>query len=91
MKTNKYSKLESILNEVSLPNFVMAVSHLMDVGYRNMTEENIKEATAEINKQDDKNAIMTNDFMIFILELAYKISQAGSSMDVVKFTSKYID
>jgi hypothetical protein len=84
------SKLESILKEVDVPYFVMAVSHLLDVGYRHMTEENVKETIEGIKKQDDTDAIMTNDFMVFLVETSYKISQAASPLVLAKFASKYI-
>jgi hypothetical protein len=88
--TTKNSKLDSILNESNLPYFLMAVSHLMDVGYRHMTEENVKETIEEINKKDDTGAIMTNDFMVFMVETAYKISQAANPLELAKFASKHI-
>ena len=92
MKKGNNPKLEGILNEVGMPYFTMAVSHLFDVGYRNMTEESVKETVEELKSKEEKpNAIMTNDFMIYIIEAAYKISQAASILDLVKFTSKYIN
>jgi hypothetical protein len=92
MKKANNPKLEGILNEAGLPYFNMAVTHLFDVGYRNMTEESVRETIKELNaKEENPRAFMTNDFMVFIIETAYKISQAASILDLVKFTSKHIN
>lgn len=40
--------------------FKMAISHLMDVGIRHLTEENIAITCAEIMKKDDSHAFMTD-------------------------------
>jgi hypothetical protein len=42
--------------------FRMAISHLMDVGIRNLTEEDVEETCNEIMKQDDSRSLMTNEF-----------------------------
>jgi hypothetical protein len=93
MATKKVNnpKLEAILNEVGLPYFLMAVSHLIDVGYRHMDEESVKETIEGIKaREQDPLAIMSNDFMIFLVETAYKISQAAEILEMVKFASQYI-
>jgi len=83
MKKVNNPKLEGILNDVGLPYFIMAVSHLLDVGYRSMTEESVKETRLKIKaKEENPRAFMTNDFMAFIVETAYKISQAARTQKV---------
>jgi hypothetical protein len=85
------SELGKILNDVGIPYFLMSVSHLYDAGYRNMTDESVKETIEGIKKRDDKGAIMTNDFMIFLVETAYKLSKIANPLELAKFVSKYVN
>lgn len=66
-KINKLRK-----NEVL---FRMAISHLMDVGIRHLTEENVNETCASIMEQDDIHSIMTNEFQCEIVRIAYELSK----------------
>lgn len=50
--------------------FRMAVSHLMDVGARHLTEENIVATCQEIMKEDDTKQFMTNEFKCAIVRMA---------------------
>lgn len=93
VKSPAETKLESILDEANnLSYFMMSVSHLLDVGYRNMTEDIVRE-TIEAIKAEEENplAIMTKDFKVYLVETAYKISQAAQPLELVKFASKYIN
>lgn len=55
--------------------FRMAISHLMDVGIRHLTEENIAETCKNIAERDDSKAFMTNDYMCDILVTAGELAK----------------
>lgn len=67
-------KIEAIRNKNEMM-FRMAISHLMDVGIRHLTEENIKENCEEIMKQDDSHSFMTNEFQCELIKTAGKLAQ----------------
>ena len=55
--------------------FRMAISHMMDVGIRHLTEENIIETCKGIEKRDDSHAFMTNDYMCGLIIMAGEIAK----------------
>lgn len=55
--------------------FRMAISHLMDVGIRHLTEENVNETCASIMEEDDSHSFMTNEFQCEIVRMAYELSK----------------
>ena len=55
--------------------FRMAISHLMDVGIRHLTEENVNEICASIMEEDDSHSFMTNEFQCEIVRMAYELSK----------------
>ena len=55
--------------------FRMAISHLMDVGIRNLTDENVEYTCQEIMKEDDSHSFMTNEFSCGIVRTAAKIAK----------------
>ena len=67
-------KLDTIRNKNELI-FRMAISHLMDVGIRHLTEASIDETCAEIMKEDDTHKFMTNQFQCDIVRTASAIAQ----------------
>ena len=67
-------KIEAIRNKDEMM-FRMAISHLMDVGIRHLTEENIKENCEEIMKQDDSHSFMTNEFQCELIKTAGELAQ----------------
>lgn len=67
-------KIDEIRNEDGMM-FRMAISHLMDVGIRHLTEENIKETCEDIMKRDDKRAFMTNSFMCDLVKMAGELAK----------------
>lgn len=87
LEKEKKQELEKVLNRVGLSIFYMAASHLYDAGYRNMTKENVKETIEAIKKEDDKNAIMTNEFKIHLLETSFEISTLASPLELAQFIS----
>jgi hypothetical protein len=70
--------------------FRMAISHLMDVGIRNLDKETCAKACKEIMSQDDSHAFMTNDFMCEIVWLAHELSKV-SHIDLLVYIQRYVD
>ena len=55
--------------------FRMAISHLIDVGIRNLDEENIKRTCDAIQKEDDSKAFMTNDYKCDLVRMAGELAK----------------
>ena len=73
-----YSETKQKLDELWLYSeimFRMAISLLMDVGIRHLTEENIEETCAEIMKEDDTNHFMTNEFKCDLLRMSGELAK----------------
>ena len=73
--TESKQKIESIRNKCGEIMFRMAISHLMDVGIRHLTEENVEETCKEIMQKDDSKAFMTNEFSCNLVRMAYELAQ----------------
>lgn len=67
-------KIEEIRN-INETMFRMAISHLMDVGYRHLTEDNINRTCEEIMQEDDTNHFMTNEFKCDLIRTAGELSK----------------
>lgn len=75
---NNYAESKKTLDKIRSKNeimFRMAISHLMDVGIRHLTEENVEETCKEIMKKDDSKAFMTNEFSCNLVRMAYELAQ----------------
>lgn len=83
-------KIEEIRNDVGEPMFRMAISHLMDVGIRNLDEENVRLTCNEINKEDDSKSFMTNRFKCHIVKTAAKLAQV-SQVDLLVYIQREVD
>lgn len=59
--------------------FRMAISHLMDVGMRNLTPELVDEAKNEIMKKDDSKMFITNKFLCNIVECAGELAKIDAT------------
>ena len=68
-------KIEEIRNSVGEPMFRMAISHLMDVGIRNLDEAGMRLTCNAINKEDDTNFFMTNEFKCNIVKTAGELAK----------------
>ena len=68
-------KFDEIRNRAGEILFRMAISHLMDVGIRHLTEENVEETCNGIMKTDDSNHFMTNEFKCGIVRTACELAQ----------------
>lgn len=70
----RYSETKKEIENIRRDNgeilFRMAISHLIDVGVRHLTDENIKATCESIMEEDDSNHFMTNDFKCEIVRIA---------------------
>lgn len=73
-----YAESEKILDSLRRQNemmFLMAISHLMDVGIRHLTEENIARTCEQIMQEDDTHSFMTNAFKCDLIRLAGELAK----------------
>ena len=73
-----YAESKKILDKIRSKDelmFRMSISHLMDVGIRHLTEENILETCKGIAKRDDSKAFMTNDYMCDLVMMSGEIAK----------------
>ena len=88
-----YKEAAKILREMQISNeviFRMAVSHLMDVGIRHLTDENVKYTCEKIMEQDDSRSFMTNEFQCEIVRTAAKIAKIDHTY-VLSYIAKNIE
>lgn len=70
--------------------FRMAISHLMDVGIRHLTEENIAETCKDIETRDDSKAFMTNGYMCDLVVMAGEIAKVPHT-DILVYIQREVD
>lgn len=70
--------------------FRMAISHLMDVGIRHLTEENVEATCAAIMKEDDSHSFMTNEYKCDIVRLAAKLA-TFDHIHLLAFIQRHVD
>ena len=88
-----YKEAAKILRKMQSNNeliFRMAVSHLMDVGIRHLTDENVEYTCEKIMEQDDSKAFMTNEFQCEIVRTAAKIAKIDHTY-VLSYIAKNIE
>lgn len=74
----KYAESKNKLDELRQTNeviFRMAISHLLDVGARLLTEDNIKTACEEMMQEDDSKSFMTNEFKCDLVRMSGELSK----------------
>ena len=59
--------------------FRMSISHLMDVGMRNLTPELVNEAKNEITKKDDSRMLVTNKLLCDVVECAGELAKIDAT------------
>lgn len=59
--------------------FRMSISHLMDVGMRNLTPELVNEAKDEIMKKDDSKSFVTNEVLYDVVECAGELAKIDAT------------
>lgn len=55
--------------------FRMAISHLIDVGIRHLSDDNVEVTCAEIMKEDDTKSFMTNKYKCDLVRMAAEIAK----------------
>lgn len=70
--------------------FRMAISHLMDVGMRNLTPELVDETKAEIMKQDDSKMFVTNEALCDVVECAGELAKINA-IDLLVYIGKNVE
>ena len=73
--TESKKKIDAIRNNAGEQIFHGAISHLMDVGIRHLTEELVEETCNKIMQEDDSRAFMTNEFQCCLIRTAYELAQ----------------
>lgn len=59
--------------------FRMAISHLMDIGMRNLTPELVNEVKDEIMKRDDSKMFVTNELLCDVVECAGELAKIDAT------------
>lgn len=75
-----YNEAEKFLNEIRDKDemmFRMAISHLIDVGTRHLTDEMVEQTCNEIMTEDDTHSFMTNEYKCELVRTAAKIAEVG--------------
>lgn len=74
----KYAETKKQIDAIRNKNevmFRMAISHLMDVGIRHLTEENLTETCNAIMKEDDSRSFMTNEYKCNLVKTAGELAK----------------
>lgn len=90
---NNYAESKKTLDKIRSKDeimFRMAISHLMDVGIRHLTEENILRTCSSIVKRDDSKAFMTNEYMCDLVVMAGDIAQVPHT-DLLVYIQREVD
>lgn len=82
-------KLDAIRNRDEML-FRMAVSHLMDVGIRHLTDENIAETCAEIMNEDDTHSFMMNKYKCALVKTAGELAKINH-IHLLNYISKEVE
>jgi hypothetical protein len=78
--SSKTQEIYAIENKYGLALFRMGLSHLVDVGIRHLTDENVNEAIKQINTNDKADkvngvvSIMTAEFQCEIVRCAAELA-----------------
>ncbi len=73
--TESEKQLNQIRNQYGEMIFRMAISHLMDVGIRHLTDENVDATCEKIMEQDDSNSIIANRCQCNIVRVAAELAK----------------
>ena len=72
-----YTESKKKIEEVRQTNeaaFRMAISHLVDVGIRHLTEDNIERTCSQIMQEDDSKTLLTNEFKCELIRMAGELA-----------------
>lgn len=70
--------------------FRMSISHLMDVGMRNLTPELVNEAKDEIMKKDDSKMFVTNEALCDVVECAGELAKINA-IDLLVYIGRNVE
>ena len=90
------NEIRNIENKYGLVMFRMGLSHLVDVGHSNLTDENVQETIAMImakgeeEKTEGKISVMTPDFQCEILRCSSELAQF-SIWTLFAYIKKYVE
>lgn len=91
---SNYAESKKILDNIRSRNdeamFRMAVSHLIDVGIRHLTEENVKHTCQQIMQEDDSHSFMTNQYKCDLIWLAHELAQIPH-IDLLVYIQREVD
>lgn len=82
--------INSLRREYGEMIFRMAISHLMDVGMRNLTPELVEEAKDEIMKQDDSKMFVTNEALCDVVECAGELAKINA-IDLLVYIGRNVE
>lgn len=82
-------KIEEIRNRNEVM-FRMSISHLLDVGIRHLTEENIEATCQKIMGEDDSKAFMTNEFKCDLIRTAGELAKIDH-IHLLVYISREVD
>lgn len=77
----KYTETKKKLDDIRSKNemiFRMAISHLIDVGIRNLDDKSVEETCKVVMEFDDSRSLMTNEYQCQIIRTAAEISKFNS-------------
>lgn len=69
--------------------FRMAISHLMDVGIRNLTPKNVELVCTEMMTEDDSRSLMTNQFKCDLVHVAGLLAEIDH-IHLLKYISEEV-
>lgn len=87
-----YKETEKYIKEIHHSDellFRMAISHLMDVGIKHLTDENVTATCEDIMKQDDSKSFISNELQCEIVKTAAKLAVINHTHLLV-YISKHV-
>lgn len=94
--SNEMKEIRNIENKYGLVLFRMGLSHLVDVGHRNLTDENVRESVEQIMAQVEEDAangklsVMTPEFQCEIIRCAAELARF-SIWTLFAYIKKYVE
>lgn len=93
MNTMSYKESEKHINDIRRRDemmFRMAVSHLMDVGIRHLTDENVSATCESILQEDDSRSFMTNEYKCELVRTAAELAKLNH-IHLLVYISKNVE
>lgn len=75
-----YQDLKKLYDKTNKPMFCMAITHLMDIGFRKAIE-----ITDEEISEIKENSMMTQDFIQNLVRLTREIANVASPVEIIQF------